>query len=429
MLYHRGEMGRYHRLQSTALRIIAGIVLTTSLLALSVFFLPVERVLKLSVPRQEAGLTLYLLALQILWSIALGYIAGVFRVLGKAYRGSMWGNSQKLLLLACTFTLVLMKAGFWLIALVQLATVLTALVGVVFDLKRNAPSAFPTLRYWDKAIAKSAMKPSFFFGLFTLNNFLLFQAPVLLLNYFLGPVTVAFFSVARTLFSFGRQAISVSQHSIAPEITRLNGVQDKVKLSRLYNLSESVVLTAALVFNTGIFLLSPLLLQIWMQRFDLFSFESYLLMMLVSISMSVKEYKLYFQYATNNHSGTALTTFFSYLAMVVISAPVIRAFGVNGFLTVWIAAEVVQLFFIHRFNLRLLGEHGLISLRPVLKFGLTLFVAVVLFNVVLDDVIRMGNLANLLSAGAIVFALTVVSFFLFDLKSVLKEWRLRWVFD
>lgn len=425
--YHRGEMERFHRLQSTALRMEVGVFILFSLLALSLFLLPLSSMLNLGLPSLEASLTAYLLVLQLLWGIALGYMNGVFRAFGKAHRGAMWANVQKLLLLLTTIVLVLNKEPFWVIALGQLLTLLPSVVITLFDFKRSAPDAFPTLRVWDGALAGSIIKPSAFFGLFIFNNYLLYQAPVLILNYFLGSATVVVFTIARTLFSFVRQASATIQAALAPEITRLGGLRDQLRLRRLYTLSESLVLTVSLVLNTVVLVLAPLLLLIWVKKPELFNPDIYILMTVIAVLMSVKEYKLYFQYATNNHYSTAAITSITYLAMFAGSIPIVQAFGLAGLMIEWLCVELVQVIFIHSFNKTLLQEAGGVSFIPVFKLA-ALLAGVLAFNrFILWDLVGANYKLEVISAVVVAVALSGVSYFVFGLNKVRQELKVFWL--
>lgn len=424
-LYHRGEMGRFHLLQSTGLRMEIGGFLVLSVLASLVLFLPLNELLGLDLSPIETSLTAYFMILFLIWNIASGYFAQVFRAFGLAHRGAMWANAQRLLVLVSIISLVLVKAPFWAVALAQLLALAASSAPIIIDLKRKAPEAFPTLAYWDGALAKSILKPSAFFGLFTFNNFLLFQAPVLVLNHFLGASAVVVFTVTRTIFSMVRQGVAMLQAALAPEITRLNGIRDQLRLARLYKLSESIALSTSLVFNTGTLVLAPLLLSVWLGRPELFSLSTCTMMATVSILMSVKEYKLYFQYATNNHVQTATITSLTYLVMVALSVPAIQFFGLAGFMFTWICVEFVQIVFIHLFNIALLDVPETISPYPVVKLVVGLVPALLLAGLLLQDVAYDSHALQIVGAAGLMLALSVASYFVFRLNKVRHELTLH----
>jgi len=424
ILYHAGKMDQFRTLQSTALLLVLGIALLFSFLALVVFVVPFHMLLDLSVPPEEATRTLYLLALQILWSILFGHLCGVFRVFGQAHRGAMWANAQRLLILSSTLILVVTKSSFHTIALAQLLAVFVTLVAVTIDLRRKGPHVFPSLQRWNPVVAKSIVKPSIFFSLFIANNYLLYQVPLLLINYFSGSTAVASFGVARTIFSFVRGWMSTIHYSLAPEISRLYGIGDRAGLGWLYTLSQSVILSSSVVFNSGVLAISPLLLKLWLGRTELFEVHLFVLLMIASILSSLKEFKLYLHFATNTHREAALLTSLSYLGMVILAIPLIKFVGVRGFVLGWIAAELVQIVPLHRFNSRLLRGVRALSLKPVLRMSMTLAVlaCAALFGfqtVGLEDYALQGAISL-----TVMMSLLVLSYFLFDLRTVWTKWRI-----
>lgn len=424
VLYHRNEMETLHRLQSTGLRMLLAIIAAASLMILIVFFLPLKSLLNLNISEFDAALTLFLLMFQIIINLALSYINGAFRIFNKAHLGAMWGNIQKASIVISTLALVFLKAPFWAIALVQLVVLVLTALGPVVNLKKNAPDIFPSLKYWDSSLAGNAFFSSMFFGLFTLNNFFIYQAPILILNYFLGPEAVVTFTIGRTLFSFTRQGLTLIQSSIAPEITRLSGIGDQQRLHRLYRYSESAVLSGALVLNAGVYLLSPLLLWLWLKRPELFNQENYLLLMTISAMMSVKEYKLYFQYASNQHIKTSVMMFLTYLFMVLANVLTIEQFGVNGLLAAWLFTELLQIGFIHRYNNQLFAKTNELSLKPVFKLVFILSIIILTANYLPLSSINTLSLIGITTQLSIILMLLGLAYFLFDVGKLIAELKL-----
>ncbi|MCI0539109.1 MAG: hypothetical protein L0Z50_28205 [Verrucomicrobiales bacterium] len=422
ILFHRGDRARFHRLQSVGLWLMLGLVgFGTAVLSI-VFVLPVHDWLRLHDTMQPRW-TLFLLGAQLLASIALGQLNGLHRVFGKAHRAVLIQNGQKLAMLIMTLTLAVANAPFWLIAATQLACVGLSLLLALRSLAKTAPEIFPTLRFWDLAEACDVLRQSSLFGLFTLNQLLVFQAPVLIVNHLLGPAAVVAFSVTRTLFSFVRQGTNLLQVATAPEMTRLAGVRDTAKLGRLYQLSESAVLSVALIGNTAMLLGAPLVLGLWLKRPDLFEPRVALLMMLISLALSVKEYKLYFQYATNEHARTAILTSISYALMVAAAVPLTLFFGVAGLLWIWLAAEVIQIACIHSCNVRLLQGATSPKIIPYLKLAAAAMAMAAIFTFAARPPLFGGDLVAALKATALLLLLTAGCYFLFDGQMLAAAWR------
>ena len=422
-LYHRKEMEQFHRVQSVGLWLMLFFVAAGAIIAASAFALPIGDILKISPKRGAVSWTVFCLAFQILASIPMGQILGVYRTFGEAHRGVMWGNLYRIVLLGVTLILVWQKAPFWAIAACQVMTILVVLAAALLVLRWRRPEVCPRLTYWDGALAKKILKPSLFFSLFVVNNFLVYQAPVLMLQRFLGAEVVVAFSVSRMLFSFVRQTTALVQQGIAPEVTRLSGVGDKEGLIRLYVLFESVVLTVVLTVNTGLLLASPLLLKLWLKRPELFDLKLFVAVMLISVVSSVKEYKIYYQYATNHHVRTGLVTFLTYLAMLPLSFEGIRWFGISGFTYVWLAIELLQLALVHHHNLRFFEGREEISLRPVLRLGFLLAVMVVVTFSVGPLLESRNYLLQVLTSILTMLVLTGVSYFSFNIRQIIQAVR------
>ncbi len=421
--YHQRNWVRFHQVQSVGLRLMLILVGVGAAVAALVFVVPMGRILNVDRPESEVAWTLFWLAMQILINISLGQVIGLYRVIGQAHRGVMWSNVQKLVLLGVTLVMATLKLSFAVIALGQCLTVVLGLALVLIHLWRTAREAFPRIDYWDGPLAREILKPSAFFGLFILNQFLIFQAPILILNRFLGAEAVVMFTVARTLFSFVRQGSSLIQHAMSPEVTRLNGIGDRDKLVRMYVVFESAVLAIALIVNVGLLLLAPSVLWCWLKRPGLFNLGIFTSVMLASVLMVVKDYKLNFQYATNNHARIGVMTFAIYVAMIAVSIPAIRWFGVPGFLGPWLLAEAAQVILAHLQNAEMLTAGRSISAQPTLRLAWALLIVVPLIFWARPLLQTPNYLWQGVAAVAVMVVLAGMAYFLFDLRSLAREWK------
>jgi O-antigen/teichoic acid export membrane protein len=418
MLYHRQDWDQFHRVQSVGMRLMLGLVGCGAALSATVFALPVAEMLKTGLRQTDAAWTLFWLAFQILMGVALGQILGIYRAIGHAHVGVMWFNLQRILSLAVTLSFAWFKSPFWTLALGQALTFVLVLTVVLASLKTSSPTAFPRLDYWDRLLAWRMLKPSAFFGLFIVNQFLVFQAPILILNRFLGSEVVVIFTVARTLFSFVRQAVSLVQHAIAPEVTRLNGIGDGDKLVRIYLTCESAVLAAALVINVGLLLIAPAILSFWLNRPGLFEPTIFLSVMVSSILLGLKDFKVSFQYSTNNHVRSAIMTFACYAAMIVASIPVINRFGLTGFLVVWPITELVQIAFAQLYNRQFSTRERRITAQPAIRLALVMAIIVPVLASARAFLQSPDIFWHGVAAASAMSMLAVLSYFLFGLHEL-----------
>ena len=368
--YHNGDMKDFHVQQSTALRLLLGIVLAAATVALVALVMPLEHWLKMdgsgSGPALAASVvrgTVYVLALQVLTGILFGFFAGQFMVLGRAHVGLYWTNiknaSQILFALPC----LLLHMSFAAVATAQLLALLLCMIGTLITLFRVGREIFPTLRYWDGASVPKILKPSGYFALIFLNNFFVYQFPVFMLQRSVGPVAVSIFAVTRTIFSMTRNVMNSFTQALGPEVTTLYARRDWPKLSRLYDYSERLVFALIPVANIGTLLLCPLLLQIWLHKPQLFDPSVCVLCAAVSVLLSAKEHKFQFQFSTNTHRELSRFMSVAYLLTVAVWFFLIPRYGVVGLLWAWVASEVVQVGYIMHLNHKFFAVHEKLSVR------------------------------------------------------------------
>jgi O-antigen/teichoic acid export membrane protein len=423
--YHRNDLADYHLRQSTALRLLCGIVVVAAVLATGIFALPLKSLMKIALSQRTASIALYFLSLQILAGIPFNYLIGTFMVVGKSHRGFSWNNALRLANTLTTALLAWFRVDFALLAVAQFVLYPLWIVLVLIDLRRTAPEIYPSLRYWDGSAIKEILKPSGHFALIFSCSFLAFQLPVLLLQRMLGPVTVVAFTVMRTIFSMARQALAALTQSMGPEITRLYGLGDWPNLSRLYNYSERMIFALIPVVNLGVLLASPLLLTAWLHKPGLFSPWPYLTCAAISTVMSAKEHKYQFQFSTNTHEQLARVMFSSYLAMGALAVPAVARFGLNGFLLDWLATELFQFAFIVRLNMRLFAHTGSHELRYLFRLAALALAGFAAAAFLLQHGAAVTLLQQAGRAAAMMLTLLLLAFPLFRLGDVARKLRSR----
>jgi O-antigen/teichoic acid export membrane protein len=421
--FHRGEIEGYHVRQSTALRLLLGICGGAALLSPIIFLLPISHILRLSISNQQATLATFLLAMQVLVNILFGYFSGIFMVIEKAHRGTQWNNGQRMLFILATVGAILLHVSFAMLAFVQLATYAVVFVAVMIDLKRTAPQIFPNVKHWDRSSVSEILKRSGHFGLIYSCTFLAFEAPVLVLQRIVGPASVVAFTLMRTIFSMGRQILAVLTQSLGPEITALFGKRDWRQLRTLYGYSEQLIFACIPTVNLAILVASPWLLSVWrVNKSGMFQLYPYVVCAAISIVMATEEHKYQFQFATNSHEKLARFMFGSYLVMVTCSIPLVRIFGIMGFLGIWLVTEVAQLIYIVHLNHQLF-DTSVTGVEKLTLRNLTRMLALSLAGLVaagatLRYTAAAGHGLQIASTIATVVLVGGVSYLLFDLRYV-----------
>ena len=423
--YHQGDMQRYHLQQSTALKLLLGILGTAALVALMIFALPVQHLLRLTISQSVATWALYLLALQVLCGVLFGYFTGMYTVLSRAHIGVFWAHGLRLGMVLITSAGAWMRLSFSTLAAMQLATYLVGILLILLHVRRVAPEIFPRAHYWDRSAVSGILRPSGYFGLISMSTFLSYEVPVLILQREMGPFVVVAFTVMRTIFSMCRQILNAPTQAMSAEITRLFGREEWAPLTQLYRTSERVMFSIVPVVNLGILLLSPVLLGIWLHKPELFAVAPYVWMAAISIILSAKEHKFQFQYATNTHEQLARVMFFSYLVLVSISIPMVHRFGILGFLWSWLAVELYQTVTMVWLNRQLFARSSSLSLMYAFRLAGLSVVALVVGGLLLSHTHSASYRVQIgwATGASIIFG--CASFLLFGLRQLLGQVRAR----
>jgi O-antigen/teichoic acid export membrane protein len=263
------------------------------------------------------------------------------------------------------------------------------------------------------------------FAMIYTQYFLLYQAPVILLQWILGPTVVVLFSISRTILATARQLLAFITNAIAPEITFSFAVRNMKKLLNIFQYSEKVVFAGIPIANLGAFLFSPILLRVWLHKPLLFDPYTYGLMALISGAMSMREHKQFFQFSTNTHKRMAIIVFFGNLLMIAVSVPFTIQFGLHGFMFVWLVSEVSQMGLIYRENKKLFHNDPAISFIPVVKLAVVMLVSLPVCIGVLHYALQrsMTMVGGVAVMGVMMVA--AESYFVFGLKDVWKEFQRR----
>jgi O-antigen/teichoic acid export membrane protein len=372
ILYNRGELEECRHTQSAGLRILLSAFAGAAILLLVIFLLPITGWLHLTISAASAHWTLYLLGMQVMSSMVFGFFSGSYMVFGEAHRGAHFGNANQLVGMLVMVSLVSLHQPFPVIAAGQITVTLALALYLCWELGRRHPDLKPTIRYWKKGSLSAILKPSSQYMLLASSNLIAYQVPVLLMQRFLGPGAVVVFSVTRTIYSMSRRILYLVTNSLSAEITLIYGQQDWPRLARLYDLSERIILLLTPPITFGSMLATPLLLQIWLHKGQLFDPGVCITLGLTISILSIKEHKYQFQFSSNKVSEISWLTLFTYSAMSLVAIPMMQRFGLQGFVTTWLVFEVGQLFYLLRLNDKLFLGHAKLDHRPVTQLFLTL---------------------------------------------------------
>jgi O-antigen/teichoic acid export membrane protein len=416
--YNRGEVQECREVQSAGLRILLSAWSGAAVLFLVVFLLPVNHWLKLTISPAAAHWTLYLLGMQVMSSMMFGFFSGSYMVFGQAHRGAHYGNANQFLGMLAMVGLISLHQPFPIIAAGQIAVTLSLSAYLFFDLSRRAPEVKPTIRYWRQGSLSSILKPSAQYMMLASSGLLAYQVPVLLMQAILGPGAVVVFSLTRTIYSMSRRILYLVTNSLVAEITLIYGQQDWPRLQRLYDLSERIVLLITPPITFGSMLATPLLLQVWLHKGQLFDPGVCITLGLTISILSIKEHKYQFQFSSNKVSEISWLTLITYSAMSLISIPMMMRFGIQGLLLTWLVFEVGQLFYLLHLNDKLFAGHAVLNHRPVYQLCAMLLACSAVFFWPVYHIASVGYVLQ----GAIALAATAIigaiSYWLFRVDEV-----------
>jgi len=424
MLRKREEIEEYRTLQGSTLALLIGMVVIGLAVTSSVFFLPLPRLLHLSaIAPRDVTLTAFFLGLQMLVNILGGYYNSLFMVVEQTHRGLSWGIARSFGATVVCFGLTMFRVNFRFLALGQFIAVVVITLLSIYDLKQKLGNLPLGLQGASWKVATRTLKPSGMFAMIFAQQVLTYQVPVNILQWFLGPSVVVLFNTSRTVLSSARQLLSSITNAIAPEITFSFAKRDMKKMLYIFHQSERIVFAGIPIANLGAFLFAPIYVRVWLHRPELFDLRTYGLMALISAAISMRDHKQFFQFSTNTHRRLSMIVFFANLIMIGLSVPLIRAFGLYGFLCVWLASEITQMGLIYRENRKLFDNHASITLLPVIKLAAVMAVSLPVCMVVLHFALPQ----SLATVGAVaVFGMTMLmveSYFVFELRDVWTEFR------
>jgi len=422
MLRKRDEMDKYRELQGSTLALLLCMVLIGVALTSAVFLLPLARLLHLSsIAPGDVLLTAFFLGLQMMVNILAGYYNSLFMVVEKPHRGLSWGIARAFASSGTCFVLALFRLPFPILALGQLIATLLATLLSIQDLRHQLGDLPLGLQGANWKTAKATLRPSGMFAMIYAQQFLIFQFPLNMLQWILGPAVVVLFSTSRTVLSSARQLLSPITSAVAPEVTFSFATRNMKKMLAIFHHSEKIVFAGIPIANLGAYLLSPILVRVWLHRPLLFNSSIYALMALVSAAMSMRDHKQFFQFSTNMHKRLSIIVFFGNVLMICVSIPFTLKFGLMGFMSVWLVSEVLQMGLIFIENRKLFEYDPSITFFPVLKLVLVMVVSLPICMVLLHYSMQ-RSLAMVGAAAAVGIAMLMVeSYFVFGLRGVWTE--------
>lgn len=327
--FARRDLIDYRKAQNSALAmyiVTAGFGLTI-LIAISATG-PVGKLLGLRITSpHDAAVVLVLLGAWILLSMPGKIIIGSYQTMGNLARSQWVSNGQVLLNLTIMAGLLLLHHGMKALAAVPLITSFLAASLVFTHLKQSYPAITPSLSEANWQTIRSLMKPSLLFAVITVGMLLHYQAATLVISITLGGAAVSLFSVSRMLVVVLRAATDTIADSIAPDVCRLDAVQDRKRLGQLLELLLGLSVCIGVAGAAMLWWEGGSIISIWTRGRLVPDLLLIRLFLLVAIGQSVWVGLCVFGTATNRNRNVAIAILISNLLAIVISIALVHRLG------------------------------------------------------------------------------------------------------
>lgn len=261
--YARGDLAAYARYQASALAFYLGLAtLGGIVIAVAAWRLPVaERLGLRSISPRDAAWVVWLLGMQILLAMPVGFLSAIYRTTGRLAWSVWLGNAQTLATLAFVPVVLGLGGGMPALAGVQLIPLLAVALFVLWHGWRRWPALMPRWSAARLSSFRELLAPSLLFALMLLTTALSLQGTVLLVVTHLGGAAVAVFVTSRTLTSVMRQAVFTFNNALWPHLTAMEATGDYHRLRVIHRLlvagsSALSIAFAAALWHVGMDVLS-----------------------------------------------------------------------------------------------------------------------------------------------------------------------------
>ena len=263
--YARGNREAYARYQASAIAFYTFLAGGGSIVwAVVVWQLPLGAWLTLSeTPGVDAAWVTWLLGVQVLLAMPVGFLAGVYRSVGNLAWAEWLANARTLAAFALVPLVLGLGGGMPALAAAQLIP-LGLLAGfVLWHRTRRYPELTPTLREARLSALRELFTPSLLIAVWMLGNIIALQGSVLLVSAELGGAAVALFVTSRTLTSLVRQVVFTANNALWPHLTALEAIGDYRRLQALHHLLVAGSSALATAVGAGLWFVGDEVIAAW----------------------------------------------------------------------------------------------------------------------------------------------------------------------
>jgi O-antigen/teichoic acid export membrane protein len=357
--YAVGNIEGYQTYQHTALAFYVALASVGSALVIALAWLaPINRWLNITqTDNTTVSLVVSLLGCQLLWSLPTSIGFAVYRTTGDFAKSQWIGNFQRIFTLCLTLGVLALYPKMAVIALAQLGPFVLVCLFVLRDIRRRFPSLTPGLHKRRRSLLREIIKPSLFFGLIILAMAIGLQGSTLLVASLLGATAVAIFVTTRTLTNMVKQAVTLLNSAMWPDLTRLEALADQGRLRLAFHLMVVLNTAGCVAVSACLWFEGTDLINLWTHG-ALSPNPTLLRLMLVYVVLQSPWLSAsVFFLATNRHRNLSFSYLIANAGGLILAALLIPRFGILGAPIGLILAELVACYhFVVRDVCRFINE-------------------------------------------------------------------------
>lgn len=263
--YAHGDRRDFRRVLDSGLRI--QLALGAVLLAFAgivIWVIPLRELLDF---RTTSGLDLRLATLfltaELLFTVPMGIIAGVYRATGRLARGALVAAVQRLGLLVLTVVLVLNHSLFVSLAAGRLVLAIGLTLWILRDIHRLDPWIGEGPDIVDWRFGLSMIAPGLLFLLVPIADYVSTRVVTFIIQRSVSGAEVSRFVTHRTITNFPRMCGNFVALALWPELTALGALGDKVRLRRLHEIATERTVAGLGVAALAMVPLLPWVYPLW----------------------------------------------------------------------------------------------------------------------------------------------------------------------
>ena len=362
--YAKSDFNSYRVIQNTAMTfylVLAGSV--TLLVAALAWWLPLPHWMGLRVTEPfTASAVIILLAVYVMWSMPMRLLSAVYQTTGNLARTQWIANTQQILVVALSITVLCLGGGMVSMALVQVCTVALISVLVLLDLKRRHIILFPGFSASRLSALKELAHPSLLFALLLAGNLIAYQGSTLAISAAMGGLAVAIVSISKAVIDLIRQVLYSITLALGPDFARLEALGEFASLRKIHRMMVAATGALTMGLAATVWYEGAQVITVWTRgriEPDVMLLRLFLVLLVLQTPWAASST---IATATNRHKVQAVGYFFSAVLGVMLVAVLLRWLGTWAVPVGLILGEAVGCYhFVIKATCQIIGEPS----RPV----------------------------------------------------------------